>query len=1087
MPICHFRLSPISILHHRCALRASKMQPGVNSRNRALASLIAQRDATDSNERNDSGLEPPDVFCGIGSLIVEGRVPHRTNERGFKEGPHVPPLGGGLRQSYPHLCSGEEYMCKKDENFRKHMLLLWQNNVPVCIELLLCSNCRIGRQKATSIEYSTIPEPGSILLEQWIVSVQFVKSNESYITSRGLFQAVRSYLHFSQLSAWLSSSRGEFPKNVLCRITIPGEAFASKFSVPAEEHIFPPAAAGRGSSVQVRVRSLPRTGEIPRVICPHALTSGSGSSDESPTTQEEAKLPMAGSLAWKDINNSESDLRRAIAKSKLAECSVIPGAGFLPRSDSMDSMLGESLLDPPQSFQKFPPRKYQSPSRCGSPSLETPEHLLFGNKRDARRRPSFQNDLPDPHSYHPQGQPERCARQDHLRRRDMNLYLSLHPRVLHPGTTGDSPRLSLLPRGVDPRAKGPTLPAPESEPFRAFSNLLPRASNPVVNDRMPIRCNIQGKHVCSAEDDDHDGSGINLAQCSNAVWTHEYVLSKDHLQLDREIEPENPTPSALTKSPFGSRKSSLKDEDSEQLAKILKKRSSLHDIFDDGTGSRLPYIQPSPVTTVYRAETDLAQKPIPIVPQSDKPPEARELNKSEILLGAILRTSERNRLESSPKMVRPRSRASPERVAKTMVHKAEVHEPPRRKNEGINLPQPTLQQLGTRLKATLNLNMNGSKTGPRTRSYSDNIYAIEPDESSNQHLEPLDLSFDHDISPYSNSMANSPPDDDLDFELAEQENVENVESNVSNGGVPSSNEMNYFRKSLDSAASMVFHGRTGLPLTSSPAPLRKGMGKFEYDSTINSPHDIQRAFYSSEKVQIKSLNSSQNGCPTARSGRRNNSQVTRKHPLSVSAPATVTSSNLLGNFEESVLNGRLEPVSTVAGFTAEIGASGSFHPKHKTLPVTVFFYTLCDSNSVSSPYLGHINLGKKGYRVPEKGTIQVTLFNPLGTVVKMFVVMYDLSDMPPNSQTFLRQRTLYMPSDCSAKDYESDSQKWLRYLVHLRFSSSKSGKIYLHTDIRMIIFRKSDLDTASDHAPGKGFELRSFTRGPQNPKFSFRK
>lgn len=81
--------------------------------------------------------------------------------------------------------------------------------------------------------------------------------------------------------------------------------------------------------------------------------------------------------------------------------------------------------------------------------------------------------------------------------------------------------------------------------------------------------------------------------------------------------------------------------------------------------------------------------------------------------------------------------------------------------------------------------------------------------------------------------------------------------------------------------------------------------------------------------------------------------------------------------------------------------------------------------------LGHINLGKKGYRVPQKGTIQVTLFNPLGTVVKMFVVMYDLSDMPPNSQTFLRQRTLYMPSDLSEANNE-EAQKWLRYLVHLR-------------------------------------------------------
>lgn len=81
-------------------------------------------------------------------------------------------------------------------------------------------------------------------------------------------------------------------------------------------------------------------------------------------------------------------------------------------------------------------------------------------------------------------------------------------------------------------------------------------------------------------------------------------------------------------------------------------------------------------------------------------------------------------------------------------------------------------------------------------------------------------------------------------------------------------------------------------------------------------------------------------------------------------------------------------------------------------------------------FVGHINIGKKGYRVPPKGTIQVTLFNPLGTVVKMFVVMYDLSDMPPNSQTFLRQRTLYTPSEGVS---DSDMRKWLRYLIHLRY------------------------------------------------------
>lgn len=58
------------------------------------------------------------------------------------------------------------------------------------------------------------------------------------------------------------------------------------------------------------------------------------------------------------------------------------------------------------------------------------------------------------------------------------------------------------------------------------------------------------------------------------------------------------------------------------------------------------------------------------------------------------------------------------------------------------------------------------------------------------------------------------------------------------------------------------------------------------------------------------------------------------------------------------------------------------------------------------------------------------LFNPSGSVVKMFLVPYNLNDMPPNSQTFIRQRTLYLPKGASDKDIHST--KYLRYLIHLR-------------------------------------------------------
>ncbi|KAH9416649.1 hypothetical protein DERP_010014 [Dermatophagoides pteronyssinus] len=267
----------------------------------------------------------------------------------------------------------------------------------------------------------------------------------------------------------------------------------------------------------------------------------------------------------------------------------------------------------------------------------------------------------------------------------------------------------------------------------------------------------------------------------------------------------------------------------------------------------------------------------------------------------------------------------------------------------------------------------------------------------------------------------------------------------------------------------LFHRRSGLPLNSSPAPIRKSGTCFDFDSSLTSVNAIKKALFHKD--------------PDGKDDDYHHPNL-RSSKLSLSAPTTTTTSGLLGNFEESVLNGRLDPASIVHGFSAEIGASGGFCPSHKTFPVTVFFYTLQDTDKgekMSSPYLGHINLGEKGYHVPRQGTVQVTLFNPNGTVVKMFVVRYDLSDMPPNCRTFLRQRTLFMPND--ANEHHPDSRKWLRYLIHLRFQSSKSGRIRLHTDIRILVFRKHDLDVATMNG-GAPYELRSFVQMPSNPKYS---
>nr|CAD7459632.1 unnamed protein product [Timema tahoe] len=81
--------------------------------------------------------------------------------------------------------------------------------------------------------------------------------------------------------------------------------------------------------------------------------------------------------------------------------------------EQADQQLSESLLDPPPSLDLFA-RRFQSPSRCGSPSMEAPEYLMFG--RGTRKQEGEEDVL-----WREKSPPSRVGRHGLVRRRDSSI------------------------------------------------------------------------------------------------------------------------------------------------------------------------------------------------------------------------------------------------------------------------------------------------------------------------------------------------------------------------------------------------------------------------------------------------------------------------------------------------------------------------------------------------------------------------------------------------------------------------------------------------------------------------------------------
>lgn len=155
--------------------------------------------------------------------------------------------------------------------------------------------------------------------------------------------------------------------------------------------------------------------------------------------------------------------------------------------------------------------------------------------------------------------------------------------------------------------------------------------------------------------------------------------------------------------------------------------------------------------------------------------------------------------------------------------------------------------------------------------------------------------------------------------------------------------------------------------------------------------------------------------------------------------------SLLGSMTESLLHGKTSGYqSKPTPFKAMI-SSGLTKPI--IMDFNASFYTWSDGSE--SPYVGTIDLSKKklgktgfpGYRIEERGKIQVVICNEEESVVKIILVNYNIRKLKSGYRVFIRQ--------------SNDN-----YTVHLNFMNCR-GRFYLYDDVK-VIFNNHILNANSE-------------------------
>jgi hypothetical protein len=212
-------------------------------------------------------------------------------------------------------------------------------------------------------------------------------------------------------------------------------------------------------------------------------------------------------------------------------------------------------------------------------------------------------------------------------------------------------------------------------------------------------------------------------------------------------------------------------------------------------------------------------------------------------------------------------------------------------------------------------------------------------------------------------------------------------------------------------------------------------------------------------------------------------------------PASLFGS-FIGSYEQSLLNGRMSTFpSKPLWFSLEIGVIGKGNcksklkcPPHWTTAFPAYYYEFENDVLKTTPYVGNVEMEgcqhKHGYRIPSQGQLQIIIRNQK-IPIKIFLIPYDLNDMPIDTKTYLRQKsylskeqiptsnnTFTFSRTTSASDLQFNGNDILQHAIHLQVICTNRKKLYIHHSVRVVF---------SHRIPDQ--KLRIVNEVPMDPKF----